>query len=89
MRRLQQQVLDAHGETLVTKFAIERHQHEAAGVLKNSVRPDSVIPTYRWMETLPGRPRSEDGSECEPADFYAGLRYGPLVRKAWFSFAPS
>jgi hypothetical protein len=73
----------------VTKSAIERHQHEAPGVLKDTVRPDSVIPTLRWMETLPGRPPSEDGSECESADFYAGLRYGPLVSKSWFSFAPS
>ena len=55
---------------LVTKFAIELH--EAAGVLKHTVRPDSVIPTYRWMETLPGGPRSDDGPEYEPADFYAG-----------------
>jgi hypothetical protein len=47
-------VLEAHGETLVTEFGIERHQHKAASALKDTVRPDSVIPTNRWMETLPG-----------------------------------
>ena len=64
-------MLDAHGETLVTKFVVEQHQHEAARALTDTVRPDSVVPTYRWMETLPERPRSDDGSEYEPADFYA------------------
>jgi len=27
--------------------------------------------------------------ELEPADFYAGLRYDPLVMKSGFCFAPS
>jgi hypothetical protein len=79
----------ARGDTLVTTFEIERHQHEAAGVLKETVRPDAVKATYRWMETLPGSSPSDHGSEYEPADFHAGLRNGPLVRKSWFSFAPS
>ena len=86
MRQLRQQMLDAHGEAIVTIFMIERHRREAAGVLKDTVRRDSVIATYRWTETLPGRPLSDDGSECGPADFYAGRRYGPLVSKSWFSF---
>jgi hypothetical protein len=58
-------------------------------MLENTVRPDSVIPTYRWMETLLGKPRSDGESDYEPADFYAGLLYGPLVRKSRFSLAPS
>ena len=73
----------------MTKFVIERHHHEVAGMLKNTVRPDSVIPTYRWTETLLRKPHSDDGTEYEPADVYAGLRHDPLVRKSWFSFAPS
>ena len=42
-------MLDAHGETLVTKFVIERHQHEAVGVLKGAVGPGSAMPIYRLM----------------------------------------
>ena len=51
------------GETRVTKFVIERRQHEAAGVLKDTVRPERVTPTYRWMETLLGRLRGDDGQD--------------------------
>ena len=40
-----------------------------------------------WFDGLLERPRIADGSEYKPADFYAGLRYGPLVRKSRFSFA--
>lgn len=39
----------ANGETLVTKFVIERHQHEAVGVLKGAVAPGSAMPIYRLM----------------------------------------
>jgi hypothetical protein len=81
-------VLDPHGETLVTKFVIERHHHQAADVLKDAIGPTAPLPSHRLMETLVRRPRRDDGSEYEPADFYAGLRYSPLVRKSWFSFAP-
>ena len=50
MRRLQRQMLDGNGETLVTKFVIERHQHEAVGVLKGAVGPPgSAMPIYRFM----------------------------------------
>jgi hypothetical protein len=80
MRRLQRQVLDAHGETLVTKLAIERSRTQSGPTV-------SYRHIVGWKR--PGRPRSDDGSEYEPADFYAGLRYGPLMRKSWFSFAPS
>jgi len=87
MRRRQEQMLDAHGETLVTKFVIGRHRHEAVGMLKDAVGPDSATAAYRLMETLLGTPRSAHGSEYKPADFYAGLRHCPLVSKRWFSFA--
>ena len=87
MRRLQQHMLDAHGETLVTMFVIERHPHEAADVFSDRVGPNSVILPYRLMETLSGRPRSAQRSECEPADFYAGLCHCPLASKSWFSSA--
>jgi hypothetical protein len=46
-------MLDAHGETLVTKFVIERPQQEVVGVLKDAAGPDGVIPTYRLMERCP------------------------------------
>jgi hypothetical protein len=87
MRRLQQQMLDAHGEAPVTKFVIERHQHVAVGELKNAVGPDSAIAAHRLMETRLGRTRSDDRSEYEPADLYAGLRDCPPVSRSWFSFA--
>jgi hypothetical protein len=45
-------MLDAHGETLVTKFVIERHRHEAVGVLKETIRPGGTLPAHRLMETL-------------------------------------
>jgi hypothetical protein len=56
-------------------------------VLKNTVRPDSVVPTYRRTETLPEKLRSDDGSEYSAADFYAVLLYSRLVRKSRFPFA--
>ena len=37
MRRRQEQMLDAHGETQVTKFVIGRHRHEAVDMLKDAV----------------------------------------------------
>lgn len=43
-------MLDAYGETLVTKFVIERHRHEAVGALKDAVRPDSALPCISFDE---------------------------------------
>jgi hypothetical protein len=37
-------MLDAHGETLVTMFVIERHPHEAADVFSDRVEPGSAMP---------------------------------------------
>jgi hypothetical protein len=76
-----------NGEPLVAKFVIEQHRHETVGVLKDAVGPDSAIPAHRLMETRLGRPRSDDRSECQPANFYAELRHCPLVSRSWFSFA--
>jgi hypothetical protein len=49
----------------VPKFVIERDRHEAeaAGVLKDAVGPDSAVPAHRLMETLLGRPHSVHASE--------------------------
>ncbi len=59
-------MLDAHGETLVTKFVIERHQHEAVGVLKDAVAPDSAIPTDRLMGCLGDRVAVTDQNTSPP-----------------------
>ena len=59
-------MLDAHGEMPVTRFVIERHRHEAVGVLKDAVGPDSAIPAHRLMETLLGRLRSDDDQNTSP-----------------------
>ena len=67
MRRRQEQTLDAHGQTLVTKFVIGRHRHEAVDMLKDAVGPGSATAAYRLMETLLGTPRSAHGSEYKPA----------------------
>jgi hypothetical protein len=43
--------------------------------------------THMSFDGLLRKPHSTDGSEYEPADFYAGLRHRPFMSKSWFSFA--
>jgi hypothetical protein len=66
MQRLQQQILDARGEALVTKFTIERHRQEAVGVLKDAVGHDRAIPAHRMMETLGDRAATTDQNTNPP-----------------------
>ena len=71
-------MLDAHGEKLATMVMIERHQHEAM---------DGFGGAIAKLDGLLGRPCNAGGLDCEPADFYAGLRHCPPVSKWWFFFA--
>src|SRR5260370_42464667 len=66
IRRLQQQMLDANGETPVTKFVIERHQHEAVGVLEGAVGPGSAMPIYSLMYCSGDGVAVNDQKSCPP-----------------------
>ena len=53
---------------------------------KAALRPIAPYPHIaRWKRCSEGHLRH--GRENKPADLCAGLRYGPLVSKEWFSFA--
>jgi hypothetical protein len=59
-------MLDAYGETLVTVFVIERHQHEVVDVLGDTVELDGAALSCRSMGCMGDRVALADQNTYPP-----------------------
>jgi hypothetical protein len=75
------------GETSVTKFVIERPQPEVEWACSRTQSARQRHTNISFDGTLPGRPRSDDGSAYESADFLCWATPLPSREESWFSFA--